>query len=94
MHISMEISAEDEDKLKRAIIAGSVLAGLYFFAGSHQPLARGKIHISGSVKRRPPALVQPPPLGLYLRMALGILEFLGGREVALHGAHSGRTENI
>ena len=31
MHISMEISAEDEDKLKRAIIAGSVLAGLYFF---------------------------------------------------------------
>ena len=27
----MEVSPEDKDKLKRAIIAGSVLASIYFF---------------------------------------------------------------
>lgn len=31
MHMTMELSSEDEEKLKRAIAAGSVLAGIYFF---------------------------------------------------------------
>ena len=29
--MSMELSPEAEEKLKRAIVAGSVLAGIYFF---------------------------------------------------------------
>ena len=31
MYMIMELSAEDTEKLKRAMIAGSVIAGLYFF---------------------------------------------------------------
>jgi len=27
----MELSPEDKEKLKRAIVAGSILAGIYFF---------------------------------------------------------------
>ncbi len=31
MHLFMELTAEDQEKLKRAIVAGSILAGAYFF---------------------------------------------------------------
>lgn len=31
MYTSMELSAEDQEKLKRAILTGSVLASFYFF---------------------------------------------------------------
>lgn len=68
---------------------GARLVGFYFFPGSHQPLVGGKIHFSGSGKGGPPDLVELTPLGLYLRMALGVLEFLGGGQVALYGPHSG-----
>ena len=31
MHIHMDLSAEDKEKIKRVIAAGSVLAGAYIF---------------------------------------------------------------